>query len=127
MKGRLFDAERDSLWRLAVSPTIWALHFLISYGAAAIWCAKIAGRTDHFEAVRLFILALTAGALLCIGWMVRIGWQAHRTDGGKTPHDEDTPEDRHRFLGLAVLLLSLLSAVAVIYTALAAVFVGTCR
>ena len=31
------------------------------------------------------------------------------------PHDDDTPEDRHRFLGFAALLLSALSAVAVIY------------
>jgi hypothetical protein len=44
-----------------------------------------------------------------------------------TTHDLDSPEDRHRFLGFATLLLSGLSAVAVAYAALAATFFDTCR
>jgi len=44
-----------------------------------------------------------------------------------TTHDLDTPEDRHRFLGFATLLLSGLSAVAVLYAAFAATFFDTCR
>jgi hypothetical protein len=44
-----------------------------------------------------------------------------------TTHDLDTPEDRHRFLGFATLLLSGLSAVAVLYAALAAMYFDTCR
>jgi len=43
------------------------------------------------------------------------------------PHDADTPEDRHRFLGFATLLLSGLSAVAVIYTALVVVVFRSCH
>jgi len=42
------------------------------------------------------------------------------------PHDDDTPEDRHRFLGFATLLLSALSAVAVLYAGLVAVFIRSC-
>jgi hypothetical protein len=34
-------------------------------------------------------------------------------------HHKDTPEDRHRFLGLATLLLAVLSAVSILYTAVA--------
>jgi hypothetical protein len=51
---------------------------------------------------------------------------APRLDSSKPPHDDDTPEDRHRFLGWATFLLSILSAIAVCYSALAAVFLRSC-
>jgi hypothetical protein len=66
-------------------------------------------------------------ALAGIGF---IGWQGYRrhTHGtANLPHDFDTPEDRHRFLGYATLLLSGLSAVGVVYAALAAVFMESCH
>jgi hypothetical protein len=44
-----------------------------------------------------------------------------------TTHDLDTPGDRHRFLGFATVLLSGLSAVGVLYAALAATYFDTCR
>ena len=34
-----FHEEQDSLWRLALSPTLWALHFVICYGATTVFCA----------------------------------------------------------------------------------------
>ena len=33
----------ESLWLLVASPAIWAVHFLLCYGTAAVWCAKVAG------------------------------------------------------------------------------------
>jgi hypothetical protein len=33
----------ESLWLLVASPVIWAAHFLLCYGTAAVWCAKVAG------------------------------------------------------------------------------------
>lgn len=116
--------ERESLWRLTASPVIWAAHFLLSYITAAIWCAKIGG---SLESVRIAIAVYTVVAL---GGIVVAGWQGfrrHRFGTATVPHDFDTPEDRHRFLGFATLLLSALSAVATIYVALAAVFMATCR
>ena len=35
-----FADEQPSLWRITLGPTIWAIHFLASYAAAAVWCAK---------------------------------------------------------------------------------------
>jgi hypothetical protein len=64
------------------------------------------------------------GGIAAVG-VVALGWQ--RAAGGQPPHDADTPEDRRGFLGMATLLLSGLSAVGVIYSALAAVFIGTCE
>jgi hypothetical protein len=59
-----------------------------------------------------------------------VGWEGlrrHRHGTEATTHDLDSPEDRHRFLGFATLLLAGLSAVAVLYAALAATFFETCR
>ena len=37
--------EKESLWLLAVSPAIWAGHFVLCYLTAAIWCANGAQTT----------------------------------------------------------------------------------
>ncbi len=119
--------KRESLWMLTISPAIWSLHFLLSYVTAAIWCAKLAGRDGSLWEVRVAIAVYTVVALIGIGITGWIGLRRHSFGDAETPHDFDTPEDRHRFLGFATLLLSALSAVATLYVALAAVFIETCR
>ena len=52
---------------------------------------------------------------------------AGRLGAAELPHDDDTPEDRHRFIGFSTFLLSGLSAVAVVYTGLAALLIETCQ
>ena len=119
--------KKQSLWLLIASPMIWATHFLLSYITASIWCAKLAGPDKSLWEVRVAIVIYTAVALIGIGF---IGWRGHRRHSyghASLPHDADTPEDRYRFLGFATLLLSSLSAVAVIYTALVVVFIGSCH
>ena len=120
--------EHQSLWLLTFAPAIWAGHFLLSYATASLWCAprpssRAIGPVPDVVAV-LTIAALAGIAL--VGWA---GWQRHSLGGVSSgaPHDEDTPEDRHRFLGLATLLLAALSAVATIYVAAASFFFATCR
>ena len=124
---RHVDTSEDaqSLWLLVVAPTIWAGHFLASYLTAAVWCAK-AGRGAELSGVRVAVAAFTASALagiLFVGWR---GLRRHRLGSVPAPHDLDTPEDRHRFLGLATLLLSAVSAVAVLYGAMPALVFGAC-
>jgi hypothetical protein len=127
--------DRGSLWLLTVAPTIWAAHLLLCYVTAAVWCAKFAPPAGSLDGVRTAIAWYTAGALVGIAI---VGWEGFRRHsypsstlgaGGTeaTTHDLDTPDDRHRFLGFATLLLSGLSAVAVLYAALAATFFETCR
>ncbi len=118
--------ENQSLWMLTVSPTIWAAHFMACYLTAAIWCAKHAGPDGSLEGVRLAMAAYTAVALAGIGIMAWIGYRRHGYGSEALPHDMDTPGDRHRFLGFATLLLSGLSAVAVLYVAMVAIFMKTC-
>jgi hypothetical protein len=136
VKPRTLD--KGSLWLLTIAPTLWAAHLLLSYITAAIWCARYADRNDPLNGIRTAITWYTVVALVgitIIGWE---GFRRHSYSVGPstrlkasgteaTTHDLDTPEDRHRFLGFATLLLSGLSAVAVLYAALAAMYFDTCR
>ena len=126
MKEEL-EEQRESLWRLSVPPLIWAAHLLLSYCTAAIYCQKAGARATTLEPVRLAIGVYTALALLAIAVAGIRGYQRHRYGDSTAPHDFDSPEDRHRFLGFAAFLLAGLSALAVIYQALPAVFIGSCR
>lgn len=121
------DAPVDTLWWLVVSPVIWAVHFLLSYISAAIWCAKLAGPDLGLGPVRGAIAVYTVLALIGVGLTGYRGWRGHSFGSAAIPHDFDTPEDRHRFIGLAVVLLSSLSAVGIAYAALAPLFIGTCQ
>ena len=118
--------RNQSLWLLTISPVIWAVHFLASYITAAIWCAKFS-EDGSFRTVRMAIAIYTLVALLGIALTAWVGYQRHVFGRATVPHDFDTPEDRHRFLGFATLLLSGLSAVAVIYVAMVAIFIRTCH
>lgn len=126
MASQLPEAK-ESLWLLTASPVIWAAHFLLCYATAAVWCAKVAGAGGSLETTRMAILVYTLIALAAIGVIGWIGYRRHRLANASVPHDDDTPEDRHRFLGFATFLLSALSGVAVIYAALVAVFIRSCH
>ena len=119
--------KNQSLWLLTASPAIWAAHFMLSYITASIWCAKLAGADKSLSEVRVAIIIYTALALVGIGFIGWVGYRRHSYGHASVPHDADTPEDRHRFLGFATLLLSALSAVAVIYAALVVVFIRSCH
>jgi hypothetical protein len=118
--------RNESLWMLIASPAIWAAHFLLCYGTAAIWCAKVAGFGGSLATTRAMIFVYTAVAFVAIAIIGWVGYRRHRLGNASLPHDDDTPEDRHRFMGFATLLLSALSATAVIYAALVAVFIERC-
>jgi hypothetical protein len=119
--------EKENLWLLAVSPTIWTAHFLLCYLTAAIWCAKFDGAQTTLGVVRIAIAIYTAFALVGIGLNGWAGWRRHRYGSETTPHDFDSSEDRHRFLGFATLLLSALSAIATLFVAMVAFFFEDCR
>jgi hypothetical protein len=117
---------QSTLWLLTAGPTTWALHLLLSYVTAAVWCAK-AGRTAPLGDIRLVIAGYTVVALAAItvfGWR---GLRQHRLGSSTLPHDAPTAADRHRFLGFSTLLLCGLSFVAVLYEAIAIAVIGSCR
>lgn len=117
--------DHQSLWFVVSAPLVWAGHFLASYATAAVWCARYAGPDASLGAARVAILAYTALALVAIGLVTTLAWKRFRHN--EHPLDADTAPGRHRFVGEAALLLAALSALATAYSALAAVFAGSCR
>jgi hypothetical protein len=118
--------ENESLLVMVGGPTTWAAHFLLSYATAAIWCAKVVGPGGSLATVRLAIFCYSLAALAVVVFIGWIGYRRHSLGQTPLPHDDDTPEDRHRFLGLAAFLLSALSAVAIAYEALVIIFIDRC-
>ncbi|WP_099867697.1 hypothetical protein [Pararhizobium haloflavum] len=124
---RLIPKEVESLWTLFTAPTIWAVHFLVCYVGAAVFCAKRNALGLDFITVRSGIGIVTVIALLAI---LGSGWLAWRQWGFGThepPHDEPSHHDRNRFQGFATLLLCALSFVAVIFTAMPAAIITECN
>lgn len=130
----VYPERNDSLWILTVAPTIWALHFLLCYCSAAIYCAKAAAIDSDLDPIRIAIAVLSAAALAGIAVTGVFGYRRHRAGtsaefplAGGLPHDKDDSGDRHRFIGFATLLLCGVSALATVYVALVAVFFENCR
>ena len=119
-------ANHVHLWMLAAGPLVWAAHFLLWYITAAVWCAKFAGRDGILAPVHSAIGWYTAIALGAITLVAISGYRRHGHGVEVHEHDLDTPDDRHRFLGFAALLLAVLSAVATIYVAVSVVFLERC-
>ena len=114
---------RVTLWTLIVPPGVWAVHFLFCY----LWVAVSCARRGAFPR---FTTAFTIGTLVALGIIVASGWIAWvqaRTPGDPAPHDEGTDIDRLRFLAKSTLLLSGLSFVAVVFTAMPALLLTDCR
>jgi hypothetical protein len=124
-----YPEKQDSLWWLAAAPGVWALHFLASYATAAVWCAK-QGTAASLGPARVSIAAFTVIGLLALGLLARRGARHYRgaaAHAGDAGDGRDTSDARHRFLGFTLLSLAALSGLALLYEALAAVFVGSCR
>lgn len=114
---------RVTLWTLIVPPTSWAFHFLFSYLWAAVQCAKAGG----FAWYPAIYWGGTALALVVIVASGVIAFVQSRAPGDPPPHKEGTEIDRLRFLAYSTFLLSGLSFVGVVFTALPVIFIGDCR
>ena len=124
---RLIPKQVESLWTLFTAPTIWAVHFLVCYVGAAVYCAKRGAIGADFGLVRTGVLSVTVLALAMIALSAWLAWRQWGFGTADPPHDEPTAHDRNRFQGFATLLLSALSFVAVVYTALPAAFISECN
>lgn len=128
MPGEARSELAESLFALTAPPLTWAAHFLLSYGTAAVICAKVVSPGGPLGAAHWAILAYTAVALAIVGWL---GWRGYvrqrRPAGDPTGSAEGTALARQRFLGFTTLLLACLSALAIAYGALVLAFVRSCR
>ena len=123
---RLLPKEVETLWTLFTGPVVWALHFLACYVGAAIFCEKKGFLGGDFDTLRFAIATVTALALAMIVLSAVLAWRQWGFGAGDPPHDDPTRRDRLLFQGYATLLLSALSFVAVVFTALPVLFIAEC-
>lgn len=123
---RIVPREVETLWTLFTAPVVWAVHFLVCYIGAAVYCAKRDLVPFDFGVVRIGIGVVTFVALAFILASAWLAWRQWGFGMNDPPHDEPSRHDRRHFQGFATLLLSGLSFIAVMYVALAAVFISGC-
>ena len=119
--------HHETLWLLPAAPAMWGLHFMASYVTAAIWCGKVMGPSGSLTAARTAIALYTLVALTGICAIGYAGYRRQHSESLTPEHDDDTPHDRHWFIGFSTLLLAGMSAIAVCYAALAAFLIEGCQ
>jgi hypothetical protein len=123
----LFALRRQAdLWLLITSPSVWALHFLACYVLAAVHCAK-GGQATVLGSTVPWIAGLTIVALIVVAVTGANAFRHWGFGANSPPHDAPTAQDRRRFIGYATLLVSALSFVSIVFTALPVLFVADCR
>lgn len=122
----LAQGLQSTLWRLIAPPVTWAAHFVFCYVVTAVHCAKN-GPTAPIADVRTTIVVATLLALAIVVLSGFVAFAQARSPGDPPPHQENTEEDRYRFLAVAKMLLAGLSFVAIVFTALPVFFLGDCR
>ena len=123
-----FSTGVGLLLKITLAPVIWAFHFTISYGGAAVWCAKYleGGDIMHLQ-IGLGVLTLVSliGIALCgfVGW--RSWTEGGYGEGGAQAGLADD-ESRNRFLGHIAVLLAVVSFIGVIFDVLPVMLIGSC-
>ncbi len=123
-----FAEEADSLWLITFAGSIWAVHFVVCYGATAAVCAKLGGDAAAIMTLRLALGGVTLLALAgiaVVAWRSWVQWDF--LDDWDHKHNLAREEDRHEFLGHASFLLSIISFIGVIYVSLPLLFLETCQ
>ena len=126
MATKDFPEHKDNILLLTLGPLIWAAHLLLSYGTASIWCGKMVETGGSLGAVRGAIVVYTLAGLAATAVVAWMGYRRHRTGGASLPHDDDSPEDRYRFIGYATFLLACLSFAAIAYAGSITLFFRSC-
>lgn len=114
---------RLGLTRMAAPLAVWALHFVIVYSLQGLACARGLGRTPvaGLEAMTWALWGVTLLALLGIAWSGRVAWRARQAAAPTRP-----PGDRRHFLPLLTVLVALVAAIGVVFTALPVALLPTC-
>jgi hypothetical protein len=116
------------LWQVILAPVVWSAHFLVSYVGTAVYCEKV-GREAALDPVRVLVILATVAGLVIVGVSTRGLWKVR----GRSLTDDDfdyeynSPEERHRFLSHVALMLSALSTIGMLYVALPAFLLDSCR
>ena len=118
-----------SPWRLtgiAAPMAVWALHLVLVYSLQGVTCGghlpnpRVAG----LEALTWWLLLLTAAAFAALAWTGVRAWQARRA--AAADRSRPAAAARRRFSSSVALALSVLAAVAVLFTTLPVLLLPGC-
>lgn len=127
-KKSSFAYRADSLWRITLAGSIWAIHFSICYAATAIVCAKWPASPTAVLQLRVAIGLATAGALISLLYVAYRSWvRWNYLDDYNYEHELNRDQDRHEFLGHVSFLLCIVSFIGVSYVALPVLVLEACR
>ena len=72
---RVLPGPVESLWTLFTAPVVWAIHFLVCYTGAAIYCAKRGELGLGFGVIQIGIATVTLVALAMIVLSAWLAWR----------------------------------------------------
>jgi cytosine/uracil/thiamine/allantoin permease len=105
------------LLRLFIGPGLWFVHFIVLYGAEALIC------TPPVTSARAMTWIASAATIVVLGALAGFAWALVRQ-----PPPADRPEEHTgaAFLYVATLMLAVLSALGVGWTALPVALLPVC-
>ncbi len=120
--------DRDSLIGMVASPLVWVAHFLVCYIVVALACAFGFGTEagGGWGTVGIVLVMVSAGAVLIIAGLTFLAYRRWRQSGGSEP-PHDHRQERHQFMSVAGLLLSVLSGIGIVYTAIPLLILPLCQ
>ncbi len=122
---------KDALspWRLtgiAAPMAVWALHLVVVYSLQGVTCAEGLDRARFagLEALTWWVLALTAACFAALAWTGLRAWRGWHAANA----DRSTPAiaARRRFSAAVTAALSVLAAVAVLFTTIPVLLLPGC-
>lgn len=117
-----------ALWLLLLPFAIWGAHFLAVYVVTAIHCAKTSDPAAAILAVRWIATGITLLAFAALIATLWYGRRRCRLNNGDSPHSGTVPIiHQARFVWALLLMMSALSALAMLYVAAVVFFFGDCR
>lgn len=119
-------ANNRSLFGVITAMIIWAGWFVLVYallgvGCDAGWQNRVVAGINHLS---LGMLVVTALAVMLMSWCAWCGWMGWRGDGTTGAAREAT--QRHRFMGLVMLVLALIAITGTVMIALPILLLNPC-
>lgn len=116
------------LWLLLLPFAIWGAHFLAAYVVTAVHCAKSSDPAAAIPVVRWIVTGVTLAALAALAATLLYGRGYCRRESSETDGDGALPVvHQTRFLWAVLLMMTALSALAMLYVAAVVFFFGDCR
>jgi hypothetical protein len=122
--NRMNILKLDHLVSMIAAPIIWAVHFVVCYVLVSLACALgwTGIRMLGMEPAALGIAVATLGALVLLAYTGALNYAKYR----RAPSAPSGSPDISAFIALNSLLLTALSAVALIWVAFPALILPTC-